>query len=53
MHPHWNNIQHFVTNELQPAFQFDAQQKSHPMTYYVESPDDIEDIFDMISYSKG
>lgn len=31
----------------------DAQPDTKPMTYYIDSPDDIDDRFDGISYNKG
>lgn len=53
VHPHWNYFHHFVIAELQPALHFDAEPDTHPMSYYVEAPAAIEQIFDTISYSKG
>lgn len=40
-------------SEVQQALHIDAQSDSRPMTHYVESPEDIESIFDDITYSKG
>lgn len=53
VHPHWNYFHHFIINELQPALHFDAEPDSRPMSSYVEDPDAIEKIFDVITYSKG
>lgn len=53
VHPQWNYFHHFVIKELQPALHFDAEPSSRPMTHYVEDPADIENIFDVVTYSKG
>lgn len=53
VHPQWMVIQFFIVQSLQQALRFDAQPTTHPMTYYVESPIDVENIFDKISYEKG
>ncbi|XP_033214179.1 aminopeptidase N-like isoform X2 [Belonocnema kinseyi] len=44
----------FVVQSLQgSAFSFDVTEKSHPMNVEVESPSEISDIFDAISYQKS
>ena len=42
----------FLLNVVQPVLEYDG----HPqrsMTHYVEEPDDIENLFDLIAYEKG
>lgn len=51
--PRWNYSQQFITTYLHPTLIFDAQSDSHPMSFYVEDPDAIQDMFDEISYNKG
>lgn len=43
----------FILNALQPALEIDGQLNIRPMTYYVQEPDDIGDLFDWIAYEKG
>lgn len=42
-----------MINELQAALSLDALKSSHPISITVNNPDEIADIFDRISYSKG
>lgn len=42
----------FVTEDLQVAFEFDGLVSSHPIYVPVANPDEINEIFDKISYSK-
>lgn len=42
----------FVIEQHQAALVFDHRLK-HPITASVNSPSDIENIFDMITYNKG
>lgn len=43
----------FVVNELQNVFQLDAMSSSHKISIEVGDPDEINEIFDRISYGKG
>ena len=43
----------FVVKTLQGALSLDALASSHPMSATVYSPDEIQGIFDRISYDKG
>ncbi|KAB7497479.1 Aminopeptidase N [Armadillidium nasatum] len=43
----------FGVNELQEAFSLDCLESSHPISVEVGNPDEINSIFDSISYSKG
>jgi hypothetical protein len=42
----------FLLNVVQPVLEVDGKPQ-RPMTYYVEEPDDIDDLFDWIAYEKG
>lgn len=42
----------FILNALQPALEEDGNDGIRPMTYYVESPEDIDELFDTIAYEK-
>lgn len=42
----------FLLNVVHPVLEVDGNPQ-RPMTYYVESPDDIDDLFDWIAYEKG
>jgi aminopeptidase N len=43
----------FVINELQSVFGLDALSSSHQISVTVNNPDEINEIFDRISYAKG
>ncbi|XP_069101890.1 uncharacterized protein [Argopecten irradians] len=51
--PDWTYFDIFTTSELQRAFGFDALVTSHPLFAPVANPDQINEVFDAISYSKG
>nr|CAH8833082.1 unnamed protein product [Trichobilharzia regenti] len=51
--PHWKYDERFIFTDLQRAMISDASIKSHPVINSAKSPDEIEDIFDPITYSKG
>lgn len=53
IHPQWTIFHHFIVSEVQLALRTDVQTKTHPLTFYVESPEALENIFDDITYSKG
>ena len=42
-----------VTKELQVVFERDSLSSSHPINIVVNSPSEINEIFDDISYNKG
>ena len=51
--PDWLIIDQFVVSEVQMVFGLDALQSSHPVSIEVGNPDEINEIFDRISYAKG
>ncbi|KAF8569224.1 hypothetical protein P879_00690 [Paragonimus westermani] len=44
---------HFTYGEMASALRLDALESSHPIEVEVNNPDEIDEIFDTISYSKG
>ena len=51
--PQWNLWEDFLRDETTSAMARDSLQSTHPIEVDVKSPDEIEQIFDEISYSKG
>ncbi|XP_017878860.1 glutamyl aminopeptidase-like isoform X2 [Ceratina calcarata] len=51
--PEWNMMDQFILDKTQPALDLDALASSHPISVPVKDPNEIEAIFDEISYSKG
>ncbi|KAL0968264.1 hypothetical protein UPYG_G00264470 [Umbra pygmaea] len=54
--PDWHIKDLFVLNEIQTAFQVDALASSHalsPGQDEIQTPDEITELFDSITYSKG
>jgi hypothetical protein len=51
--PSWRNKDQFIIDHLQEVFMFDALESSHPISVPVEHPDQIQEIFDRVSYSKS
>lgn len=45
-------MQQFITEESQPVMVTDAGVSSHPIIVNVNKPDEINEVFDAISYSK-
>lgn len=43
----------FVVHELQNVLCLDGLKSSHPISLKVNNPNEINDIFDRISYAKG
>ncbi|KAL0133266.1 hypothetical protein PUN28_000801 [Cardiocondyla obscurior] len=50
--PSWKVMEQFVIG-LQTAFHLDAMDSTHPIYAEVDNPDEIDEIFDVISYQKG
>lgn len=51
--PEWKVWQSYVVNDLQHALALDSLRSSHPIEVPVKRADEINQIFDAISYSKG
>lgn len=51
--PEWNMWEDFIDGETTGAFAADALKTTHPIEVKVNSPNEIEEIFDEISYGKG
>ncbi|XP_055847662.1 aminopeptidase N [Episyrphus balteatus] len=51
--PQWRTMDQFVVTELQNVFHLDAFSSSHKISIEVANPDEINEIFDKISYAKG
>ena len=51
--PEWKIWQSFVIGDLQSALSLDSLRSSHPIEVPVKRADEINEIFDAISYSKG
>ncbi|KAL8294162.1 hypothetical protein RB597_008058 [Gaeumannomyces tritici] len=51
--PEWKVWQSYVTDTLQGALSLDSLRSSHPIEVPVKRADEINQIFDAISYSKG
>ena len=52
-YPEWKVWQTYVTDTLQSALALDSLRSSHPIEVPVKKADEINQIFDAISYSKG
>lgn len=53
MEPTWRIPEQFVVHELQNVFLLDVYRSSHPISVEVNHPNEIDEIFDTISYGKG
>lgn len=52
-YPDWKVWEGYVTDNLQGALALDSLRSSHPIEVPVKRADEINQIFDAISYSKG
>jgi aminopeptidase 2 len=52
-YPEWKVWETFVIDSLQSALSLDSLRSSHPIEVPVKRAEDINQIFDMISYAKG
>ena len=52
-HTDWNMESQFLTSDLHRVMDLDATVNSHPIVQTVENPDQITELFDSITYSKG
>ncbi|CUM67615.1 uncharacterized protein PRCAT00005315001 [Priceomyces carsonii] len=53
LYPEWNVWESYVSDTLQSALSLDSLRSSHPIEVPVKKVDEINQIFDAISYSKG
>ncbi|MFA5750702.1 MAG: M1 family metallopeptidase [Candidatus Paceibacterota bacterium] len=51
--PKWNIWERFITDTHGVAIRLDSLLNTHPIEVKVNSPDEIGEIFDAVSYSKG
>lgn len=51
--PEWNVWTEFIVDDSQAGLKLDSLRASHPIEVPVKNPDEIGQIFDSISYSKG
>ena len=51
--PEWKFMEQFQHNDLHSVLSLDSLESSHPVSIPVSNPDEINQIFDDISYSKG
>lgn len=51
--PTWRTGDQFVVHDLQNVLEQDAYKSSHPVSAAVSHPNEIDEIFDSISYGKG
>lgn len=51
--PDWQMMEQFIVIDLHKVFKLDCLESSHPISIPVGHPDEINEIFDSISYSKG
>ncbi|MEI8174424.1 MAG: M1 family aminopeptidase, partial [bacterium] len=51
--PHWDIWTQFSTSDLGVALRLDALKNTHPIEIPVHHPNEIGEIFDEVSYSKG
>lgn len=51
--PEWKMTDQFLVSTLHSVLDFDAQLSSHPIVQVADNPDQITELFDLITYSKG
>lgn len=51
--PEWDIWTQFITSDLNSALRLDALKNTHPIEITVHHPNEIDEIFDTVSYSKG
>ena len=53
IHPEWDLWGHFLTDAMRTGMELDSLKSTHPIDVPVDSPAQIREIFDPISYEKG
>ena len=51
--PEWEMNEQFIVNTQNPALLLDAMQSSHPIQVPIKHAEEVEEVFDLISYQKG
>ncbi|XP_076074224.1 glutamyl aminopeptidase-like [Mytilus galloprovincialis] len=51
--PSWDMMEQFTTEDALPVMTTDSKVSSHPIIVNVQNPNQINEVFDSISYSKG
>lgn len=51
--PQWNSLEEEAVTNLLNVFSFDSLRTSHPVSVPIGHPNEIDEIFDTISYKKG
>ncbi len=51
--PEWRNWEDYIAQETEEALMEDSLETTHPIAVKVENTNEIEEIFDKISYNKG
>lgn len=51
--PEWNIWTQFAADDFDAAFKMDCHQNQHPIEVEVNHPEEIREVFDAMSYSKG
>jgi puromycin-sensitive aminopeptidase len=51
--PEWKIWEKFATDDLAQSLKLDALKNTHPVEVVVHDPNEIREVFDAISYSKG
>ena len=51
--PEFGMIEQIIINDVQDVFGIDALESSHPISVEVNDPNEINELFDDISYGKG
>lgn len=52
-YPEWNMMDQFIIDDLHSVLTLDATLASHPIVQTVQTPDQITEVFDTITYNKG
>ena len=53
INPDWEMHEQFIVNTQNPALLLDALQSSHPIQVPIKHAEEVEEVFDLISYQKG
>ncbi len=53
LYPEWQVWTQFISEDVSPGMSLDGLENSHPIESEVHNPDEVSQLFDAISYSKG